>query len=59
MSRDGSSGGCIRLVNITKEKEEREFIPYNDLPNKMWLNDLPNKMWYNLNLFLLQLLINS
>jgi 20S proteasome subunit beta 1 len=35
MSRDGSSGGCIRLVNITKDKEEREFIEYGKLPNKM------------------------
>ena len=33
MSRDGSSGGCVRLVNITKDKEEREFIGYNDLQN--------------------------
>ncbi len=35
MARDGSSGGCIRLVNVTKDKEEREFIEYNKLPNKM------------------------
>ena len=27
--RDGSSGGCIRLVDITKDKVEREFHPYN------------------------------
>jgi|TARA_B110000914_G_C15038942_1_gene254413 hypothetical protein len=33
MARDGSSGGAIRLVNITKDNEEREFIPYNNLPN--------------------------
>jgi hypothetical protein len=26
----------IRLVNITKDKEEREFVSYNQLPNKMW-----------------------
>ncbi len=35
MARDGSSGGCVRLVNITKDKEEREFVEYNKLPNKM------------------------
>jgi hypothetical protein len=35
MARDGSSGGVIRLVNITKDKEEREFVSYNQLPNKM------------------------
>ena len=35
MMRDGSSGGCVRLVNVTKDKEEREFIEYNKLPNKM------------------------
>jgi 20S proteasome subunit beta 1 len=35
MARDGSSGGVVRLMNITKDKEEREFIDYNDLPNKM------------------------
>ena len=33
MSRDGSSGGCIRLVNISKDFEKREFIPYNNIPN--------------------------
>lgn len=27
--RDGSSGGCCRLLNITEEKTEREFIPYS------------------------------
>ena len=27
--RDGSSGGCIRLLDITKEKVEREFHPYS------------------------------
>ena len=34
MARDGSSGGVVRFVNITKDKEEREFVDYNDLPNK-------------------------
>lgn len=28
--RDGSSGGCVRLLNITKEGVQREFIPYGD-----------------------------
>jgi len=37
MARDGSSGGCVRMVNITKDKEEREFVEYNKLPNKMWI----------------------
>ncbi|KAM3138691.1 hypothetical protein pb186bvf_009255 [Paramecium bursaria] len=32
MYRDGSSGGCIRLVNVTKDKITREFIKYQDLP---------------------------
>lgn len=27
--RDGSSGGCIRLVDITEEKVEKEFHPYS------------------------------
>ena len=27
--RDGSSGGCIRLVDITQDKVEREFHPYS------------------------------
>ena len=27
--RDGSSGGCIRLVDISQEKVEREFHPYS------------------------------
>ncbi|CAG8644761.1 18124_t:CDS:2, partial [Acaulospora morrowiae] len=32
MSRDGSSGGCIRQAIITKEGVERLFYPGNDLP---------------------------
>jgi 20S proteasome subunit beta 1 len=32
--RDSSSGGCIRLLDITKDKVEREFIPYPDFPLK-------------------------
>ena len=27
--RDGSSGGCIRMLNITKDGIERTFTPYN------------------------------
>jgi 20S proteasome subunit beta 1 len=27
--RDGSSGGCIRLLDITEEKISREFFPYS------------------------------
>lgn len=27
--RDGSSGGCLRLLDITEEKTEREFHPYS------------------------------
>lgn len=37
MYRDGSSGGIIRLVNVTKDKVEREFIDYKDVPVK-WSN---------------------
>lgn len=32
MARDGSSGGIIRTVVITEEKNEREYIPGNNLP---------------------------
>ena len=32
MSRDGSSGGVIRLVCISKDGVEREFLPGNALP---------------------------
>lgn len=35
MSRDGSSGGCIRLAVITEDKVERHFIPGNELP-RFW-----------------------
>ena len=34
MSRDASSGGIIRLMNITKEGLQREFIDFKDLPAK-------------------------
>ncbi|KAI9611952.1 hypothetical protein H4Q26_008042 [Puccinia striiformis f. sp. tritici PST-130] len=32
MSRDGSSGGTIRMAIITEDKVERVFIPGNELP---------------------------
>ena len=35
MSRDGSSGGVIRMCVITEEGVERLFIPGNELP-KFW-----------------------
>jgi hypothetical protein len=35
MGRDGSSGGCIRMCVLTKDKAERHFIPGNELP-KFW-----------------------
>ena len=35
MSRDGSSGGTIRMCVITKEKVERHFVPGNKLP-RFW-----------------------
>jgi len=33
MSRDGSSGGVIRTVMITKDGIDRDFTPGNQLPN--------------------------
>ncbi|TCD66936.1 Proteasome subunit beta type-1 [Steccherinum ochraceum] len=38
MSRDGSSGGVIRMCVITEEGVERVFIPGNELP-KFWEGD--------------------
>ena len=32
MSRDGSSGGVIRLAVITKDGVERMFVPGDQLP---------------------------
>ena len=32
MSRDGSSGGTIRLAIITEGGVERVFVPSNELP---------------------------
>lgn len=32
--RDGSSGGCIRMINITKDKVERHYFPYQDFKIK-------------------------
>jgi 20S proteasome subunit beta 1 len=34
ITRDGSSGGVIRLMNITADKNEREFIDSKDRPYK-------------------------
>jgi 20S proteasome subunit beta 1 len=35
MARDGSSGGCIRMCVITKDKVERHFVAGNELP-RFW-----------------------
>jgi 20S proteasome subunit beta 1 len=35
MARDGSSGGCIRMCVITKDKVERHFVPGDQLP-RFW-----------------------
>lgn len=35
MSRDGSSGGVIRMCVITEDKVERLFVPGDELP-KFW-----------------------
>jgi 20S proteasome subunit beta 1 len=35
MSRDGSSGGVIRMVILTEHGVERRFIPGNELP-RFW-----------------------
>jgi 20S proteasome subunit beta 1 len=32
IARDGSSGGCIRTVCITKEGAKREFVPGDEVP---------------------------
>lgn len=32
MSRDGSSGGVIRMAVITEDEVERLFVPGNELP---------------------------
>jgi len=37
MSRDGSSGGVIRMAVITEEGVERLFIPGNELP-RFWVS---------------------
>jgi hypothetical protein len=34
MKRDGSSGGIIRLANITERGIEREYHDYDSLPFK-------------------------
>lgn len=35
MARDGSSGGVIRTVTITKEGAEAKFVPPSQIP-LMW-----------------------
>lgn len=37
MSRDGSSGGCVRMCVIKKEGVRRIFIPGNELPRYVHL----------------------
>lgn len=32
MTRDGSSGGVIRMVTIDKNGAKRDFVDHNDLP---------------------------
>lgn len=32
MQRDGSSGGVVRTVNITKDGCQRDMIPWTELP---------------------------
>merc|ERR1712166_118720 len=32
--RDSSSGGCCRLLDITKDGIEREFHPFSSFPMK-------------------------
>lgn len=38
MSRDGSSGGVIRMCVITESGVERLFVPGNELP-RFWEGD--------------------
>ena len=37
MNRDCSSGGFIRLVNITKDSVIREVIRNENVPYQMWI----------------------
>jgi 20S proteasome subunit beta 1 len=30
--RDGSSGGCVRMVTVTKEGYKEEFVPHTETP---------------------------
>jgi hypothetical protein len=39
MKRDGSSGGIIRLANITEKGIEKEYHTYESLPFKSTWND--------------------
>jgi 20S proteasome subunit beta 1 len=34
MYRDGSSGGIIRMLNVTKDQIQREYVDYKDVPVK-------------------------
>lgn len=38
MSRDGSSGGVIRMAVITESGVERLFVPGNELPGNFICN---------------------
>ena len=31
-ARDGSSGGCVRMVTITEEGYKEDFVPHTDTP---------------------------
>ena len=42
IARDGSSGGCIRTVCITKDGAKREFVPGDEVPGTFGdLSDVP------------------
>jgi 20S proteasome alpha/beta subunit len=32
--RDSSSGGCIRILDITKDRVERDYVPYGEFKIK-------------------------
>ena len=41
--RDGSSGGCIRMIDITKDGIERTFTQYSDMvkiDNRQWKSSI-------------------
>ena len=44
--RDGSSGGCIRMIDITKDGIERTFTHYRDMvkiENRQWKSSITKK----------------